>query len=50
VDERDWAELLRMLHGMGLRIISTDRATSTICVQVPEIRETTDDVIREWSS
>lgn len=49
MDERDWMELLRMLHGMGLRILSTDRGTSTICVQVPEIRETADDAIREWT-
>jgi hypothetical protein len=50
VDERDWMELLRMLAGMGLQIVSTDRGTLTLCVRVPPIRETRDDVIREWSS
>jgi len=50
MDERDWRELLRMLYGLGLRIVSTDRGTLTITVQVPPIRETRDDVIREWST
>lgn len=49
MDDRDWTELLRMLSGLGLQIVSTDRATLTLCVKVPEIRETRDDVIREWS-
>ena len=49
MDDKDWMELLRMLQGIGLRIVSTDRGTSTICVQVPEIRATRDDAIREWS-
>jgi hypothetical protein len=49
VDEKDWRELLRMLAGLGLQIVSTDRGTLTVCVRVPEIRQTRDDVIREWS-
>lgn len=38
-----------MLAGLGLRIVSTDRETLTVCVRVPEIRQTRDDSIREWS-
>ena len=49
MDEKEWRELLRMLAGLGLQIVCTDRATLTLCVKVPEIRETRDDSIREWS-
>lgn len=50
MDQRDWTELLRMLYGLGLEIVSTDQATLTVTVRVPEIKATRDDVIREWSS
>lgn len=50
MDERDWTELLRMLHGIGLRVVTADRGTLTICVQVPSTRETRDDAVLEWST
>jgi hypothetical protein len=51
MDERDWTELRRMLLGLGLEIVSTDRATLTLCVRVPPIRPTrSESIVHEWKS
>lgn len=38
--DEDWITLFRMLRDMGLEITGFSRASSTVTVRVPDLRET----------